>query len=418
MSRKALGLYYNAQKVGTLTEDPQNQIEFTYEDSWNRSSDGFAISQSLRGKKTDGIEAQNYFANLLPEGDVRLDVCRKLGISNDNDFELLKALGGECAGALVISEEPPSALKREYQKISPADLKKRFHEGLSVLSGVQDAEHGIRLSLAGAQDKIPVLFKNDELFLPQNGALSSHILKFPSHRGFKEMPENEYLMSCLARKLKLPFPRTQLLDLGGLRVYLIERYDRLIVQDGNSERLHQEDLCQALGYSYKKKYEKDGGPTFQQVYQGIENGSASLPQDLEKALRWLIFNVAVGNCDAHAKNISLVMLRPNLWSLSPFYDIVCTRAYPRITTLLAMKIGGADDSGTITGTHWKRLAKDISTGAKFILELVEEIATSVPEQFKEVQTEFEALYGKNPITSEIQEVLRSQCRRLLSQLKK
>jgi serine/threonine-protein kinase HipA len=108
-----------------------------------------------------------------------------LGISEDNDFALLKALGGECAGALTVVETVPSTEKYEYKLLSLEKLE-NLASAESVFSAVS-GQSGIRLSLAGAQDKLPVLLKDNKFYLPVGSAPSSHILKFPSKR-FAHLP--------------------------------------------------------------------------------------------------------------------------------------------------------------------------------------------------------------------------------------
>lgn len=416
MKSPRLNLYFEETLIGYLTEDTHHLIEFSYEDSWLRSADAFAISHSMPlQEKPYKTEAQNYFANLLPEGDVRTAVAAKLGTSSENDFRLLEALGGECAGALSVGHKP-KALEAKYQDLNLKSLKRIFDQGGTVFSSVQEEDEDIRLSLAGAQDKIPVYYEDGKLFLPQGNSPSSHILKLPSQR-FKYLPENEYLMSLFAKKMELDVAIPKLLDLGGVNAYLIERYDR---RSKNSRliRLHQEDFCQALGYSHKVKYEKDGGPSFQKCYQCTEAHSTYLPEDLERLATWLIFNILIGNCDAHAKNISFLMVKPGEWRLSPHYDMVSTKVYPKLSTKLAMSIGGSLDSGTVTGTHWTRLAKDIQVGAKWLLQTVQEMSEKSLKAFSEAQHEFEGMYGNSPILPELKKIVTVQHRRLLSQLSK
>lgn len=416
MEKNKLNLYFEESLIGRLNEDAQHLIEFTYDSAWLKSAKKFAISKSMPlSEKVYTREAQNYFANLLPEGDVRVAVASKLGISSENDFRLLEALGGECAGALTIGHEP-KALESDYHALSSKKLKEIFENGGTVFSSVQEEAEDIRLSLAGAQDKIPVFYNEGKLFLPHGNSPSSHILKFPSQR-FKYLPENEYLMGKFAQALGLKVASPQLIDLGGVKAYLVERYDRKKAGD-QLIRLHQEDFCQALAYSYKVKYEKDGGPSFKNCHLCTEEHSDFLPEDLERLVKWMIFNILIGNCDAHAKNISFLMVSTGEWHLSPHYDLVATKAYPKLSTRLAMAVGGSVDSGTITGTHWSRLAKDIQMGQKWIHQTVQEMAESSQDLFSQVCKEFIDLYGNSPILPILKKTLEAQKKRLLSQLEK
>ncbi|MEK7354806.1 MAG: HipA domain-containing protein, partial [Bdellovibrionota bacterium] len=310
----------------------------------------------------------------------------------------------------------PRKLESNYEKVNPTELEKRFERGETLLSSFQDDEEEIRFSLAGAQDKLAVYVKDRDLFLPQGNSPSTHILKPPSKR-FPHVPEAECLMSNLARAMGLETSPASIVKLGNLNACLIERYDR-VVRDGRVHRLHQEDFCQALGVSHKAKYERDQGPTFGNAYECVETHSQRLPEDLERITKWLIFNVAIGNCDAHAKNLSLLRADDGEWTLSPHYDFVPTRVYPKVSKLLAMSIGGTRDSGTITATHWKKLAQDIKFGSNLLLKLVREIAESAPDHYATTAAEFKKLYGDSPILQPIEKVIHEQTRRLLSQLEK
>lgn len=411
-----LKLYYEEQLIGLLHEGDNHEIEFTYESSWLVDPKHFSISASLPlSDHTYKQEAHRFFSNLLPEGDIRSDIARNLGISVDNDFRLLQALGGECAGALTVAELP-QPLESRYIPLEKQDLKESFLSKETLLSVLQGEEQDVRLSLAGAQDKLPVYFKNGDLFLPQGNSPSSHILKPPSHQ-FKYLPENECLMGMYAEAMGLQVASSQLIDINGISFFLIDRYDRKL-RDNQLTRLHQEDFCQALSYSYKVKYQKDGGPSFNQCFEKVENRSFLLPEDSERMLKWLIFNLVIGNCDAHAKNISFIMREPDVWALAPHYDLVCTKAYPRLSKNLAMGVSGSFDSGTITGTHWRKLAQDVGVKEAWLLATVREMADGAMNKYEQTELSFKERYGDSPILSDIKKNILIQCRRLLLELKK
>ena len=418
MRKTEASVFYGKQEVGVVFETAPGQIAFRYHVDWLKKSGSFAISHSLPLKSTSYREvAHHYFANFLPEADIRTAIAGRLGLSPENDFDLLIALGGDCAGALTIGE----AAAKSENSTTPLDkkkLRKAFEQNDTLFSTLQDVEaHDVRLSLAGAQDKLPVrVGRGDALLMPHGTSASTHILKFPSHR-FKHLAENETLMSEFARRMGLIVPTTRLIDLNGLRACLVERYDRSVVGE-NVTRLHQEDFCQALGRSHKVKYEKSGGPGFRDIYSGVEEISTDVTVDLERTLRWLVFNVIIGNCDAHAKNISLLMVKPGAWVLTPHYDLVCTKMYPVISKDLAMSIGGTNDSGTVTGTHWMKLAKDLKVGPGFLRSLVSEMAGRANDVFTDSRKAFESDYGRNDATQLIEKAVHEQARRLTSQLLK
>jgi serine/threonine-protein kinase HipA len=289
---------------------------------------------------------------LLPEGKIRKLISQRLGISIENDFALLKALGEDCAGAFRISTHGKLFDDEQYESLPLTRIKKIFETQPIIYLGLTPQE--FRLSLAGAQDKVPVKYENNKLYLPLNGAPSTHILKMPS-KDYPYLPENEHLVLKLAQDCEMNVNKSLLLQDGKFSTLLVERYDRTSVLINKIERLHQEDFCQAIGISYKNKYEEEGGVSFPQAFELIENESIHVTEDLEQLLKWIFFNVSVGNCDHHGKNLSLLMIKPNRWQLSPFYDLLCTKIYPTLTKKQAMKIGDSLDGGNLSIKNWEIL---------------------------------------------------------------
>ena len=423
MSRTVANVYFEDRVVGMLTERAAGLISFKYAAEWIKTN-GFAISHSLPLQdRLYEVEAQNFFGNLLPEGDVRVEIASQHGVSAGNDFQLLVAIGGECAGALTIGEKP-APLASDYLQLDLKDLERRFAQGETLLSSYQDLDDDhtgddvgdIRLSLAGAQDKLPVYISGQGVYLPRGNSPTTHILKFPSRR-FPYLAENETLMNNFGTAMGLEVAPTRLLKLSGVSICVVDRYDRFI-ENSVLRRAHQEDFCQALNFSYRAKYEKEGGPDFSACYSCLEQTSSRLPEDLERLTRWLIFNVIIGNCDAHAKNISMVLSKSGEWQLSPHYDLVSTKVYPRISKELAMSIGATRDSGTVTGTHWAQLAKSVRLGTQFVRQLVEEMALEANSVFERVIENHVKAYGGSPIIQPLKKVIHEQSRRLNSQLAK
>ena len=251
----ALNVWNERRLVGNLWRNPVGHIGFRYDPEWIAGS-GFAVSRTLPLGTDDfaaeeGI-AHRFFANLLPEGGVREHIVRDLKIPN-TDFDLLRAIGGECAGALSILpvERLPSG-ERHYHPISDEELA-----GLAARRGQIYATWPVderpRLSLAGTQDKCPILVRDGGFFLPQREAPSSHILKFEV-ADYRHLPAYETFTTQLARSVGLPVVDITLQSIEQIRYAQITRYDRVWDKHGKALRLHQEDFCQALGYGHEKKY--------------------------------------------------------------------------------------------------------------------------------------------------------------------
>src|SRR3990167_5179168 len=351
--RTILHVWYGDILVGNLWQNEMGQIGFRYEKNWVRN--GFSISQQLpltvdEYTPADG-KAHRFFANLLPEAMAREHIVRDLKISN-SDFELLKAIGGECAGALsILPSNHGVQRKPRYRKLTAEDLEKILLRRGNITSFISD-ENRPRLSLAGAQDKCAIYFEKNEYFLPCDASASSHILKFevPDYRN---IPVYEYFLTQLAKTIDLPVVNCDLIKRNDRYFLQIQRYDR--IKDNNEmRRLHQEDFCQALGISCLQKYQQEGGPTFQDCYQLIKKISANPIIDAENLLKWQIFNVLAGNSDGHAKNLSIIYDHHQQIRLAPFYDLVCTRAIERIDSRLALSVGDEFNPDRITTAHWER----------------------------------------------------------------
>jgi serine/threonine-protein kinase HipA len=166
-------------------------------------------------------------------------------------------------------------------------------------------EKGIRLSLAGAQDKIAVRIEGDEISLPFGGAPSTHILK-PNVERFAGVVFNEAFAMRLATAVNLPAAKVETRTVEGIEYLLVERYDRTHLESGDLDRLHQEDFCQAQNIVPETKYQKEGGPSFKRCFQLLREAASAPVIDLAHLLDAVIFNYLVGNNDAHGKNFSLL----------------------------------------------------------------------------------------------------------------
>jgi serine/threonine-protein kinase HipA len=413
---RKLGVYHRQQLVGTVAADDTDRFSFVYEPTWLENADRFAISQSLplAPAPHQGDAAHAFFANLLPEGRIRDLVARRLGISESNDYELLAALGGECAGALIIAASPPDPAEHQYRPLEAVELARMADTGTAFAE--TSGSSGVRLSLAGVQDKLPVRLSGDRLLLPLGSSPSSHIIKF-ANRDYKHLPANELLVGALARASQLPVVTAELWTIEKQRHLLVSRYDRVVGADGAITRLHQEDLCQALGVRPGRKYQEEGGPSFEQCFRTVADCSSEPALDTRALIRWLAFNAVVGNADGHAKNLSLVRALDGNLRLAPFYDLLCTAVYPTIDTKLAMVIGEHSDPSKIRGRDWRQLAEGIQVNPTFVVDTVTDLAESIPERTRTIAAELRERYGDLPATQMILPVLRKRARRVLELLK-
>lgn len=365
-----LNVTWDSVLVGHLAPEPGLGMSFRYAPSWLSSPQARAISLSLplQVEPFAGAVAGAWFANLLPEGEVRAHVARKLGVSERNEFALLSGIGGDCAGALRLL--PGSVPAREEGGLAPlpwAELEAKIAgtPRPSLLALVlQDRE--LRLSLAGAQDKLPVHFSGGVLSLPRGAAASTHLLKIAGG-DFPDLVQNELFCLTLAREVGLAVPPAHMAATA-TPILVVGRYDRRVTADGAVHRLHQEDFCQALGLPPELKYENEGGPSLSRLFAVVARGSRAPLPDKRDLLGWVLFNVLIGNADAHAKNLSLLYdaADDSLPRLAPFYDLVCTAVYDQLSDRHAQKIGGEYRWRQVGRRHWDRLAAEIEVNPKYL----------------------------------------------------
>ncbi len=365
---ESLLVYFNETLMGKLWLEENRTYHFRYDHEWLRAPHSIPLSVSLplQDEPIAGDAVRFFFANILPEGSVRDRVAAKLGLSTKNIFGLLRELGGDCAGAISLHPEgtlPPDR-QAGYPNLSTRELKK-IVAGLPrrpLLAG----EEGLRLSLAGAQDKLPVRFDGKSISLPVGGAPSTHILK-PCIPHLQHTVFNEAFCMTLAGASGLPVPDSIVFKLGSNHVLLVARYDRL-VENEEIRRVHQEDFCQALGLSPEIKYETEGGPGLKNCADLLRRHSSSPARDLMLLLRWTFFNVLVGNADAHAKNLSLLYDQGKAPRLAPFYDLISTLMYQELSRKMAMKIGGENRPKWLMSRHWRSMAEELDLKPKFVME--------------------------------------------------
>ncbi len=401
MIRK-LTAYKETSVVGTLAKVDAENYVFSYDIAWleSRSPQPLSLTLPLQEGPFQSEATKAFFANLLPEGQFRDHIASKYKISQDDDFALLVQLAGDCAGAISLYPEgelPRATNKPQtYRTLSDKDFGLLFKEAYIMDPTFLGEEENTRLSLAGVQDKLPITIQNHEYKLPLYGAPSTHILKPQNHR-FDSLVENELFCMTLAKAMKLNVPETFMLRHSDETSYVIERYDRFIDQENAIRRIHQEDLCQATGTSYRLKYEERGGPGHKACFDVIKECKNPLA-DRIKLVNLVVFNYLICNTDCHAKNISLLYNDSARPDLAPFYDLVCTAVYPGLSQKMAMGIGGEFDPRNISRQSWEKFSQEIGdNSAKPTLKTVERMSEEMLATVDVVARELVRRYGENPV---------------------
>ncbi len=403
---RILDVYLHEIKAGRLTQDEDGTLTFAYQNEYLDDGDRPAISVSmpLREEAYAHKIASSYFSGLLPDERARKRLASALGVSETNAFGLLEIIGGECAGALsLVPEGSPLPAPDEA---SPKPLtEKRLAEILDLLRSrpLLGGEKDVRLSLAGAQDKLAVRLVDGQVALSKEGQPTTHILK-PFIEGLDGTVENEIFCMRLADRVGLSAPKVSRGAAGNVDYFLIERYDRLIGNDGTITRLHQEDFCQALSVPPELKYEEEGGPDIARCQNLIADHTARPAADRLAFLRMVIFHYLVGNADAHAKNYSL-LYRENTPDLAPLYDVVCTAAYPNLAKKLAMQVGGRAIADTIQLKHWLTLVPDTRAAQRVLVKDLQEMAESVVTHADDLLAELYDEGLDHAILSHVREII-------------
>ena len=377
----ALDVYLNESLAGRLREE-RGRLFFAYDRAWLDSGQFIPLSVTMPRQVEEFPDeiTRPFFDNLLPEGDIRTAIAKLKRVSERNTFALLEEIGGDCAGAISLWPEGEEPRKNEgYTAVSDERLNK-------LLADMQKRpllviEDELRLSLAGAQEKLPVYYDGAQLFLPRGSAPSSHILK-PGSLGFPHMPANEHFCMRLATALQLPVPVSAILR-KPIPLYLVQRYDRSTGLDGTLTRIHQIDFCQALNLPSGKKYKKEGGPGLSACFDVIATYSSQPAKDRFNLISWVIFNYLIGNADAHAKNLALLITSEGI-SLAPFYDLISTAAYPDLTLDLALKVGGENRPEWIQQRHWGAFAGISGANPRIVWKTIAELSTAITQKSREL----------------------------------
>jgi serine/threonine-protein kinase HipA len=379
-----------------------------YTADWQQSTQAYAFSPHLPlGQSAQGATVKNFFSNLLPEGKPLEALSHAHQVSQYDVFGILRKVGRDCAGALVITDEdtpPPTANvfnEDDYESVTHEDLQQRITESRAQDVPLMFWRGKRRMSLPGVQNKLGVYMDaSGGLWLPKDGAPTSHILKVGNDR-HPNMVANEYFCMQLAKAIGLTVPDVQYLELPE-PVLLVQRYDRQWTADGGLIRIHQIDGCQALNLPPEQKYEEPHyatappGATFAQLTQ--LSRLCNVPASAQvRMLQWLLFNTLIGNSDAHAKNLSFLVDAKGM-RVAPLYDLVCGSVYGYND--MAQSVGGETNFAVIGKDEWTQLTKDC--GVPFALlqrlgsQLTQRVQSAVDEQQDQIvekatQTHIEAI---------------------------
>ena len=388
-----LNVFFGNEKAGYIESTENRGVIFAYEKNYLKNKNAVPLSASLPLQTEEFSQKQciPFFSGLLPEEDSRKKIADYLHISETSTLKLLEVLGGECAGLVSILPEEKTVSQIDsyslnsdnYELLEEVRLTD-FIEKMNTRP-LMKADENLRLSLAGAQEKLALANINGKWYLPLNGAPSTHILKPTRTGSLSSLAQNEYICMKLAKCFDLPVPDVDILNIAGKDVFVVERYDR-IKKDDFIQRLHQEDLCQALGIMNTSKYQNDGGPGIADIFNAIKKNCTIPALETQKFLGYVIFNYLIGNCDSHGKNYSL-LYKNKCVELAPLYDVVSTVIYPGLTEKLSMKIGNHYDIKKVSKEDFSLLAENLNIKGSVLSKIFNNFESKYSKAFETLKSE-------------------------------
>ena len=387
--RDELHVFLNTERIGTLALEDGGALSFAYAPEYLRDPDAYPLSQNLplTAEVFHDSAVENFFSNLLPDERIRAAVAMILRVSEDNTFGLLKRIGADCAGAVSFypaGQTPQSADAPVYRDLSD-DEAYRILDDLAQRP-LDVGDEGVRISGAGSQEKLVACVRNGKISLPLYGTPSTHIIK-PAIPNFPDSVFDEFFCMKLAAKCGIPTAACDILTLNGEPFYTVTRFDRETV-GGVTVRLHQEDFCQLLNVPPKLKYQEDGGPGVEECMRRMTEIRMPAAGKLN-FIRLLVFNVLIGNCDAHAKNYA-VLYRNGRPSFAPAYDLLSTMVYDTIAKRFAMSIGGETRMGMLNREHFAELARRCGLHPRMVLAELSDMADALPRKAQSLADELDA----------------------------
>ena len=325
------------KKIATISipVKTDTDISLTYEPSW--IDKGFAISPHLPlDGNFDHRAVRNYLQNLLPEGKGLEEITSNTTISKNNTFGLIKIIGEETSGALSFRGERNAVKETIFREVTAIELGEKLTRFKDVGESITYWDGRTRLSVAGVQDKLNMLEMDGKIGFGEGELCSNKIVKFETGK-VPFIAVNELFTMLLADESGINVPPVEVRTYGGVRAFVIDRFDRRIMPDNSRVlRRHVIDSCQATNlppsYKYERQFGDDGdgiyirdGVSFPKLFE-VETANSETYQT--QLVRWMTFNILVRNYDAHGKNISFFVGKNGL-ELTPFYDLVNIEAIAR-----------------------------------------------------------------------------------------
>ena len=378
----------DGEEVGRVSRDARGRLRFIYNDDWRNAADAYPLSLSMPlGAKEHGhVVVEAFLWNLLPDNELVLARwAAKFHVSARNVFALISHVGEDCAGAVqFVTPERLEAIRSGREDkvdwLDETEIAKRLETLRRDHAAWRLPGDTGQFSLAGAQPKTALFLQNDRWGIPSGRMPTTHILKPPTGQ-FDGHAENEHICLMVARALGLPTAQAKVMRFKEEIAIVIERYDRL-AKGNDIIRVHQEDVCQALGIMPTKKYQNEGGPSPFDVIQLLRTHSTSREEDLDTFIDALGFNWLIAGTDAHTKNFSLLLSGRRV-RLAPLYDVASILPYDGFDThkvKFAMKIGGEYKLSQTGLRQWQKLARKVRVEPDRLIARLAAMAKQLPDE--------------------------------------
>lgn len=387
----ALAVLLDDTVAGTLSRLKGGKLRFSYEEEYRSRPDATPLSISMPlqiASHTDGVIAP-WLWGLLPDNDAVLSRwSRDFQVSSSSPFSLLSTpIGEDCPGGVrfLAPDSVEQALGRAGQVtwLSEEEVAQRLRELKEDSTAWLGKTFTGQFSLGGSQAKTALLYEDGKWGVPSGTIPTSHILK-PAVAGLDDHDLNEHLCLDAARRAGLTVARTRVAEFGDQSAIVVDRYDRHPV-DGRLHRIHQEDLCQAMGVHPALKYQNVGGPGARDVVELFRHAmSGSSAEDaVRRFMDALIWNWIIAGTDAHAKNYALLLSVDQI-RLAPLYDVASALPYQNERELrFAMKIVGDYRVFPYTNASWETTAREVGVDAEALVIRVRELISRAPDAFSE-----------------------------------
>jgi serine/threonine-protein kinase HipA len=376
--------------AGVLQRLSGGRLRFDYDPAYQERPTPTPLSLSMPvqvASHPDRVVAP-WLWGLLPDNPAVLRRwAREFGVSATSPVSLLATpIGEDCAGAVrFVSPDGVDAAKDRTGEVAWLDeegVARRLRELRQDSTAWLGESFTGQFSLAGAQAKTALLREDGRWGVPSGAIPTTHILK-PGVSGFDDHDLTEHLCLDAARRAGLLAARTAISRFAAESAVVVRRYDRRPLAGSRILRVHQEDLCQALGVPPERKYQSDGGPTPARIARLLRDSMA--PSVAEESVRRfadaLIWNWLIAGTDAHAKNYSL-LLGGDQVRLAPLYDVASALPYGthERKLRLAMKVGESYDVYS-RRNPWPSTAGDLGVDADALTKRAVELAGIAPEAF-------------------------------------